>query len=61
MQLSLRDSFLQCKHVFQEQGWKRQVVNSCGLALPLGHVAFRGNKMFLVRVNIEFNVYVPVS
>lgn len=32
------------------------MVNSCGLALVLGHVAFRVKMMFLVRVNIEFNI-----
>ena len=48
--LALGSSFLQREHVL------KQVVNSCGLALALGHVGFRGNKMFLVRVNVEFNV-----
>lgn len=46
MQVGLRDSFLSCKHDFWEQGWKSQVVNSCGLALALGHVAFRVNRCF---------------
>lgn len=39
----------------QEQGWKDQVVNSCGLAVVTGHV-FRENKMFLVRSKVGINV-----